>query len=859
MRRFFGYLTLILTIFFAAIFSVQGQINNLNFGLEYSQGYETAYRVEFKDNASNMTTEDVAHIVEQRLEDAQVRNSNVYYEATDNNNGGDNAVSQIKVRINAASETSLDYILRSVEATGTITVSTLMDGGEYGKEIENPFVIGSAKVDWSNNQPYVKVDVANYDEFNTFISACNDAYKAFQEKYNSDNSNESTIDGVVVIWLNKTAEDSYIEAYQNEDPVIQEQMKKKILSIVPTSYFQVEKNSNSEVTSAKLLIDRYDYDQVTMVGESAHTIERLLNYQPQDYTLTRLYTHTLTAEFNTIYQTLAIVGLGTCMLAVCIFLCVKYGLAGSVGVVGLSASTLLSLLVFNYFSYQVTTMVILAFAISIGFNLLMLIPYFETFKDELYKGKTPSKAHVEAFRSSRWTVIDGTIAALIVGIISIFVSINQVKLLPITLVINCISIFILTRLILRWGMWWLTSSAFAEKHLGMFMVKDKDVPNVVKDEKQTKFNALSNVDFSTKGKVSGIVASVVALVSAIAIIIVTFVPAFGGTFRYSSEFSENTVIEVQTEVATTSYLFDSEKSVREFFEKETDLKVLGVNITRKDKVIISGREDKPNINYVTITLDGKYDITAAQVEEITNKIHALDVPGSDEAVVGVANATTVTPSYILTYSIIALIMFGLIASVYYLIRFGYMYGLASLATVVPSGLLAVAFFSVTRISTSPLVLMGIAAGLFIGALSQLPLIERAKKLMRESKNKNKNLEFRQEQIKQAAKDAMHITLKISCLSAVTFVIIAAFLPVNFYSVFGGGLIAIASTTVLTLFLFVPIVLALEKVHMNLKAKRAQKNLERREKSSKAKMRRLKEEHKNLGSEPTESIIPGIND
>jgi uncharacterized membrane protein len=131
--------------------------------------------------------------------------------------------------------------------------------------------------------------------------------------------------------------------------------------------------------------------------------------------------------------------------------------------------------------------------------------------------------------------------------------------------------------------------------------------------------------------------------------------------------------------------------------------------------------------------------------------------------------------------------------------------------------------------------------------------------MRESKNKNKNLDFRQEQIKQAAKDAMHITLKISCLSAVTFVIIAAFLPVNFYSVFGGGLIAIASTTVLTLFLFVPIVLALEKVHMNLKAKRAQKNLERREKSSKAKMRRLKEEHKNLGSEPTESIIPGIND
>jgi preprotein translocase subunit SecF len=470
------------------------------------------------------------------------------------------------------------------------------------------------------------------------------------------------------------------------------------------------------------------------------------------------------------------------------------------------------------------------------------------------------KSHVEALKSSRWTALDGFAAALLVSVISIFVSINQVKLLPITLTIASLSKFILSRLILRWGMWWLTSSSFADKHIGMFRVKKEDVPNVNNDEKQTKFNSLSKYDFTNKGKKAGLIASIVGGISALAIIIVSLVPVFGGTFKYSSEFNTNTVIEVQTEVTTNNYLFDSESDVRSFFEENyPEYTILKVNITRQDNVIIDGRDDKPNINYVSITLDGKYEITSTDIDEMRTKIQALPEVGADIADVYVADAYTVTPTYILTYSIIALLMFGLIASVYYVFRFGYMYGLASLATVLPSGLFAVAFFSVTRITVSPLVLMGIASGLFIGALAQLPLIERIKKIMRESKNKNKNYEFKVEAIKQGTKDAMHIVLKVASVAAGIFVLIACFLPVDFYSVFGGGLISLCGTTALTLFLFVPVVLWLEKSYCAWRIKRASKNLERKEKSSKKRMQRLKEEHKNLGSEPTESIIPGIND
>ena len=143
--------------------------------------------------------------------------------------------------------------------------------------------------------PYVQVDVKDYDKFNNFITSCNNAYEEFKNKYLEDSEDSSKIDGVVVIWLDKTEADSYVDAFENENKVIQEKIKEKILSIVPTSYFKVEKDLNDKVTTASLLIDRYDFDQIQMVSDSAHTIERLLNYEPQDYSLRRLYVQKVNA------------------------------------------------------------------------------------------------------------------------------------------------------------------------------------------------------------------------------------------------------------------------------------------------------------------------------------------------------------------------------------------------------------------------------------------------------------------------------------------------------------------------------------------------------------------------------------
>ena len=57
-------------------------------------------------------------------------------------------------------------------------------------------------------------------------------------------------------------------------------------------------------------------------------------------------------------------------------------------------------------------------------------------------------------------------------------------------------------------------------------------------------------------------------------------------------------------------------------------------------------------------------------------------------------------------------------------RFKFSYGLATLATVVPAAALSVALFTLVRVPTSPLVLMGIAGGIlggFWGIVISLPV------------------------------------------------------------------------------------------------------------------------------------------
>ena len=856
MRRFAGYIAIVATLIISVVFCLGSQVSSLNGGLEYGDGYEAVYRINFGEECTK-TVDDIVDILTSRIEDAEVRNANI-----ESVSDTDHEEYQVRVRANSENEESFEYVLRSMEATGKITVSAVLNEGEYS-EIEDPFVRGSAKVQWNGSTPFVSVEIKNYDAFNSFVTSCNDAYKKFEEEYLSDQEdNENKIDGVIVVWLNKTDADSYLEAFENENDVIKESVKQKILSIIPTSYFQVIKDGNDKVTSANLLIDRYDFEQNIMVGPSAHTIERLLNYEPQDYSLTRLYVREVESTYNSNAMLLLLIGLGSAVLLLSVVMIIKYGLPGLSGGATTAFSLLISIFVFNFFSYPVTTMVILSFIIAIILNLLLVIPTLETFKDELYKGKTPIKANQEAFRATKISALDTLIVTLIVSVITIFVSINQVKLLPISITISMIVSYIVIRLLMRLQMWWLVTSKVGG-NTKVYMVKGNDVPVVSKDETQTKFNFMNKFDAKKHGKIASIGALVVSGLCAVAILVLSLIPGVG-TFNYSSEFKSTTRIEISTEVTSAKHLFETKQSVVDFFEKEFQMTPENVYINKIENVIDSNnqgdlpnRDDLPTIAYISVGFDQVYDFDVAKYETLVQKIQLLE--NGDNAVVYVGTTKSTIQNYILDYSVFTLITFTLIASVYYFFRYKFSYGLASLATALPPVVVTVAILAISRIPTSPIVLMGVAAGVFVGVLFQIPLFSRIKKLTRESKVKVTTYEQREEIALRANHDALHIVVKLGIASSVVVIIAACFAPVGLLTVFAGMLITMLLVLLLTCFLFTPVYLKIEKQFAQISKKRSAKKKEKRVDKGKKRLQKIRDAHKNVGSEPSESIIPGIND
>lgn len=848
MRKFAGYIAIVVTLLFTVIFSLGLQTSSLNSGLEYANGYEAVYRVDFEE--SSKTINDIVEIFKNRLEDAEVRNGNIQSVVAD----GEEEY-QIRVSANSLTETNFEYILRSLEATGEITVSTVLNEGDYA-QLVNPFVRGSAKVEWSGSTPYVKVDVKDYDEFNSFITSCNDAYKEFNEKYNSDSENADSIDGVVVVWLDKTDSDSYLEAFENENEVIQEAVKNKILSIIPTSYFQVQKDINENVTGASLLIDRYDFDQIQMVGESAHTIERLLNYEPQDYSVTRLYVQKIDPTYGNNAFDKVKIGLLVCVSVVALVMIVRYGLPGLSASVTLFVSFLLSIIVFNFFNYPITTMVVLGAIIYIVLSLVLLLPILEIFKDEMLKGRGPIKASQEALRATRIFSLDVLICSLLVSVITTFVSINQVKLLPITITIASLVSYVSVRILMPLMMWWLNNSKIAENPK-IYLLNKKDIPVVSKDEVQTKFNFMHKFDAKKHGKKSVIVAGVTSLVSALLILTFSLVPSIG-SFKYSSEFNASTRVEISVEVSQPTHVFDTKQEVLEFFESNFELTPISISINKVENVITdpNNRDDLPTIAYISIAFDGIVELDYTQLE---NKLFSLEEVEGENVQLFIATATSTMPNYLLMYSIVTLLTFGLISSVYYLIRYKFSFGLSSLATILPAGLLTIALASVSRISVSPLLLMGIASGLFVGAIIQMPLFNKIRRLTRESKIKVKNYQDREEIMIRANQEALHIVVKLGLISLAVIAIISIFMPLDLLSVFAGMFISLALCLLSTCYVLTPTYLYFEKLAYQTYVKRMSKSKEKRENKGKKRLQKIKEAHKKIGSEPEESIIPGIND
>ena len=847
MRRFYGFLVLVVSLLLVVFSNIQPQVSELTAGLEYAGGYETVYKVDFKDSQKEL--EEIGDIVVQRIEDAGVENAQVEIEQDDL--GEENF---IRIRMNANSEENLDYVLRSVEATGQITASTIINHGneDFVYEIVDPFEVDSAEVKWNGANPMVEVKVKDPKEFNEFISICNSAYENFKAEYGSGEDEESTLSGVMVLWLDKTETDSYIEAYTNEGDVSKQQIRDKVLAIVPTDNFTYVEDVNGETEDSTLLISYYSFTQVAMVGESAHTIERIINYGQEDFELTRLYTQHIAATEGQDYDHIIMWGILAVTALLLVVYVLKYGLAGLGAWTGLAVSLLVQVLLFNFFQYTFTTMVALGFIATLVANASFVFTYMDRFKDELLKGKSAIKANQEANKLSFVNIFDVTFIGLFVAIVSIFAVSAQVKLLPTTLILGFLTALIFNRLLTTFSMWWLTNNKVALNSKKIFMVKDEDIPNVLKLEPQRKFNAMHKFDAKKHGKVAGLAAAITTVVCGLLLAVFAIIPSTP-VFNASQESKTYSRIEISSEIIESNYIFETTEEVRDFFETNYPTYTIeDIDINVESNVVIAGKENLVDVVYISVELDGTIDPSTFNEETFVGQLEALDHSENPTAVLTVCTSSSV--DHLIGSAIAIISLFAGLSFLYVLIRFGYTYGLATLTTILPAAAVSFGFYAATRIEISALSLTGIAAGLLIVSISQLPLFERMKRLKRESKVRINTYEQREEIALNAVKSSMITVVSLLLTGLVATVVIALFSPftAGVTATYGAMALTIIVGGLATLFLLVPAYLYLEK-NVRLKISISY------EKRNKKRMEQAKAKNRNSGAEAKEAIIPGIND
>ena len=54
MRRFYGFLVLVVSLLLVVFSNIQPQVSELTAGLEYAGGYETVYKVDFPDSLKSL-------------------------------------------------------------------------------------------------------------------------------------------------------------------------------------------------------------------------------------------------------------------------------------------------------------------------------------------------------------------------------------------------------------------------------------------------------------------------------------------------------------------------------------------------------------------------------------------------------------------------------------------------------------------------------------------------------------------------------------------------------------------------------------------------------------------------------------
>lgn len=868
MRRLIAYLTLAVSTIIAIGVGINPVMSKGVNNLDYRDGRQFVYQLFNEDDAQSPIEEedaakDVAATMDSRLKTWGVSNYSVEIDGND----------IIRVSLTAKNDTEYDYLKKYLGFSGQ-DFSIATKDEKVRLTHDQVFVDSVAYIVYEGYAPYVIIPLSNPSAFKALVNSAEEALNPDADEPQNAPSRkadgeETSSEPNVFLWANWDEGEDFEKAQDDE------KVANKIVAQFLSSniYYDDSDVAESEIKYLSGFADsegNYDTSKIQQANNLANYVKNLFNSTAYDYEVTNIFTTTIPANVESILTYGMSVNLSasrtliaTIVVAVVVGLVLAFFFRiGSIAVITSTAiSFFATLAIFVAFGAEFNIAGLIALIFVAAASLLAGVMQLTKFKEEVYRGRNFKKANTESAKAMTLPSIDLAVIMAFVGVLSYIIGGSLVASFGTMLVIGAIAGLVVNLVILRLMLWLVTNTTALQGVNKVFNIDGKNVPNLLKEEKQTYFGPYQDRNFTKQAKP---VAIGVGAFSAVALIMMIVFGALNGSiYNVNAAYEETskayiTIVSDSPVVDGVSYIEDNilahvyvdgklvtygdiDHETRDDYDAETTITTTyNYYIVNFDE-LYTGEEDAYFLDGDVQTLDGT-------LEEVLDTY--VDTIEGGEGQVRIKLSANMVTQPSTTYIALGALA-GVALAVFYLaFRYRVSRALAALGISAVASFATLGFFVITRIATTPIVALVIPAIALFTLFASLYFLTREKDLLREDRSKEKTAEVRKAIMVKATALAAGPLFIFGIIMSYFAINYFGFGPASFAALFGGMLLGVALAVLLVVTLLGPTALLVEGLITKIAA---------RIRLPRLRLNKKKAPVKSTSSEPEETIFIGIND
>ncbi len=873
MRRLVAYLTLTVTLIFAAALNTLTPLRSLISNHEYQSGREFVYRISDKENPDNIFTDQtavdaIAQTMDRRMQNFGVSEYNIAKEG--------NNIIRTTTTLQSDEEYRRLQVYLNYNANFTIRIGD-DDNTEAELNAEQVFKDVKARVEYRGPYPFIIFPLSDPELFQTNIVSVAEKIQEEQggEPEEGQEKAELVKKASIVLWSDYDADKDSFEDPQGDSS------GKIFLSFDFRSMWWNEKKTEIGVASpldgASEDQTNYTTAQIKRASDTARYMANVFNAGTLDYKVEFLFQNKFTAPsveaiinldnrdnlalsatlFASVIAYLLIIVIAFAIYRLPIINALSSGLLTFLG----------TMIIFNAIQVEFSTSAIVGLLIVSLVSLVSTLIYAGKFRGEVYKGRSFKKAHNEAIAKSSFLTLDMLVLMLIAGVFTYFFGGAALAGFAATLIFGSIVMLVSVLLHNAVILPLLAFNRISSKSYSMYGINESKVPNPLNDEKQTYFGRFMNHKPEAK---AGLNAAFLGGLGIVGAILVLVFGAFTTTNPYNLiKYDSNTTrvyfqVSERSDISSNSST-NSPLTLLSYIELDGEALPLltkdGAPVYETHSYTVLEEQGEVEVevvyNFYVYNLKGRF----SGEENVTFKTTADGVTQEgalsdalDEIVKSLDENASISFNPVQKESVnphfgrvawVSLVVLA-VTSFYFTLRYGLTRGVTNFIESFIAGSLVMLFFMVTRLAIPPLATMGaFVAILFVSFLNVL-IFSSIKEVEHDSQTKGMT---RKEMYSLGLQYTLSLVYILTLVFSAAFLIFTLLGPLTVSSVYLGGIVAV----LLSLYIVTKFSTLSLSTTLNIIARLPRRARER--KVSKEQRTSIKPR----SGEPEEAVFIGIND